>query len=51
MGYSLPNENFHGKRMGALSVIQEPDQYSIFQDDNMNVDFTVQIKRNDDYIS
>ena len=40
MGYSLPNEKVHGKRMGALSVIQEPESYSIFQDDNMLVDFT-----------
>lgn len=51
MGYSLPNESIHGKRMGALSVIQEQESYSIFQEDNMIVDFTTQVKRSDDYIS
>ena len=51
MGYSLPTENIHGKRMGALAIIQNPDIYSVFQDDNMNIDFTTQVKRSDDYIS
>lgn len=51
MGYSLPNEIIHGKRLGALSVLQDLDSYSIFQDDNINVDFTTQIKRKDDFIS
>lgn len=37
--------------MGALSIIQDPQSYSVFQDDSMNVDFTTQIKRSDDYIS
>jgi hypothetical protein len=51
MGYSLPTESVNGKRMGTLSILQETSDYSVFQEDNMTVDFTTQIKRSDDYIS
>ena len=52
MGQSLPTEGNEGQRgMGALSVIQNRDNYQIYQNSNLRLDFTKQIKRSDDCIS
>jgi len=37
--------------MGTLSILQQHDKYTIYQSNNLNLDFTKQIKRNDDFIS
>jgi len=37
--------------MGSLSVIQTEKQYQVYQNTNLNLDFSKQIKRQDDFIS
>lgn len=51
MTQTLPNESSNQIEMGALSVLQYPDSYKIYQNTDLKLDFTKQIKRNDDFIS
>ena len=37
--------------MGALSVLQNPDSYMIYQNEDLKIDYTTQIKRKDNHIS
>jgi hypothetical protein len=37
--------------MGALSILQNRDSYQLYQNTDLKLDFTKQIKRSDEYIS
>ena len=52
MSYISPNESSPNQQaMGSLSVIQNPNSYLIYQNQDLTLDFTKQIKRGDDFIS
>ena len=51
MGQTLPNESTSQIEMGALSIIQNPDSYMVYLNQDLKLDFTKQVKRSDDFIS
>ena len=52
MTQCLPSESSEGQiSMGSLSVIQHADMYQIYQISDLNMDFSTQVKLQDDFIS
>jgi hypothetical protein len=51
MRQTLPHELKSLDDMGALSIIQHPDKYTVYQVSDLDLDFTSQVKRSDAFIS
>ena len=52
MGLVPPNEASGGQiTFGSLAIVHHADHYEVYQIDDMDLDFTTQVKRSDEHIS